>query len=46
LFNPLLSANRDAPYTLQEALTEVGSVATKLQRFGADNPWQAYSSSS
>jgi hypothetical protein len=35
LFNPLLSANRDRPYTLAEALNEVGSVATKLQRFGS-----------
>jgi outer membrane protein insertion porin family len=34
LFKPLLSANRDRPYTLAEALNEVGSVATKLQRFG------------
>jgi outer membrane protein insertion porin family len=34
LFNPLLSANRDRPYTFAEALNEVGSVATKLQRFG------------
>ena len=34
LFNPLLSANRDRPYTLAEALREVDGVATKLQRFG------------
>jgi outer membrane protein insertion porin family len=34
LFNPLLSANRDRPYTFAEALNEVGDVATKLQRFG------------
>lgn len=37
IFNPLLSANRDRPYTLAEALNEVGSVATKLQRFGSSN---------
>lgn len=34
IFNPLLSANRDAPYTLAEALQEVGTAADKLQRFG------------
>jgi hypothetical protein len=34
LFDPLLSANRDQPYTLSEALHEVSGVATKLQRFG------------
>ncbi|KAN0117890.1 Surface antigen domain containing protein [Hyaloscypha variabilis] len=38
LFNPLLSANRDRPYTLAEALNEVGSVATKLQRFDIFHP--------
>ena len=30
----MLSANRDSPYTLSEALNEVGSVADKLRRFG------------
>jgi outer membrane protein insertion porin family len=39
LFDPLLSANRDRPYTLSEALHEVGGVATKLGRFGM---WQIY----
>lgn len=34
LFDPLLSANHDRPYTLSEALHEVSRVATKLQRFG------------
>ncbi|TVY55073.1 SAM50-like protein SPAC17C9.06 [Lachnellula cervina] len=33
LFNPILSANRDAPYTLSEALQEAGSAADKLRRF-------------
>jgi outer membrane protein insertion porin family len=41
IFNPLLSANRDAPYTLQEALQEIGSVASKLQRFGMEKQPQA-----
>lgn len=34
IFAPLLSANRDAPYTLTEALQEVGTAADKLRRFG------------
>lgn len=33
--NPLLSANRDESYTLEEALKEVGTAADKLNRFGA-----------
>ncbi|KAH7139558.1 surface antigen-domain-containing protein [Dendryphion nanum] len=34
IVEPLLSANRDEPYTLEEALKEVGDVANKLNRFG------------
>lgn len=34
LINPLLSANRDRPYTLGEFLHELGNVTTKLQKFG------------
>lgn len=34
ILDPLLSANRDAPYTLAEALQEVGTAADKLRRFG------------
>ncbi|KAH6678717.1 mitochondrial outer membrane protein-like protein [Halenospora varia] len=33
LFNPILSANRDAPYTLSEALEQVGSAADRLRKF-------------
>ncbi|KAH8598666.1 surface antigen-domain-containing protein [Bisporella sp. PMI_857] len=33
LFNPLLSTNRDHPYTLAEALNKVSSTVTKLRRF-------------
>ena len=32
--NPLLSANRDESYTLEDALKEVGSATDKLNRFG------------
>ncbi|KAF1947672.1 hypothetical protein EJ02DRAFT_363820 [Clathrospora elynae] len=32
--NPLLSANRSEPYTLEEALKEVGDATNKLNRFG------------
>lgn len=32
--NPLLSANREEPYTLEEALKEVGEATGKLNRFG------------
>jgi len=32
--NPLLSTHRDEPYTLEEALTEVGNATEKLNRFG------------
>jgi outer membrane protein insertion porin family len=32
--NPILSANRDEPYTLEEALKEVGDATDKLNRFG------------
>ena len=31
---PLLSANRTEPYTLEEALKEVGEATDKLNRFG------------
>ncbi|PQE31014.1 putative SAM50 Sorting and Assembly Machinery (SAM) complex subunit protein [Rutstroemia sp. NJR-2017a WRK4] len=34
IFNPLLSANRDAPYTLSEALQEISTAADKLRRHG------------
>jgi hypothetical protein len=34
LFDPLISTNKDRPYTLVEALNEVGSVADKLRKFG------------
>ena len=34
LFNPLLSANRDRPYTQSEVLREVSIQAQKLSRFG------------
>ncbi|KAH8808579.1 mitochondrial outer membrane protein, partial [Xylogone sp. PMI_703] len=33
VFNPVLSANRDEPYTLAEALQAVGSAADKLRKF-------------
>ncbi len=32
--NPILSATRDGPYTLEEALKEVGTATDKLNRFG------------
>jgi len=35
IFNPILSHNADGPYTLQEALKEVGGAVDKLNRFGA-----------
>jgi outer membrane protein insertion porin family len=34
LFKPILSANRDRPYTLAEAIQEAGNAAEKLRRFG------------
>lgn len=36
--NPLLSANRDRPYTLSEALREISATADKLGRFGGCIP--------
>ncbi|KAL9083823.1 MAG: hypothetical protein Q9159_005547 [Coniocarpon cinnabarinum] len=33
IFNPLLSANNDAPYTLQEAISKIGKAVDKLNRF-------------
>jgi outer membrane protein insertion porin family len=33
LFNPILSHNQDGPYTLQEALREIGHAVDKLNRF-------------
>lgn len=36
LFNPILSNNQDAPYTLQEALKELNVAVDKLTRFGED----------
>ncbi|EFQ88473.1 hypothetical protein CFE70_009853 [Pyrenophora teres f. teres 0-1] len=53
--NPLLSANRTEPYTLEDALKEVGEAADKLNRFGIfkspisvylDRPNQTIASSS
>jgi outer membrane protein insertion porin family len=32
--NPLLSANREEPYTLEDAIKEVGEATEKLNRFG------------
>lgn len=55
LFNPILSANREEPYTLEEALKEVGEATDKLNRFGIfkspisvylDRPDQTIASSS
>lgn len=34
IVNPLLSANRDRPYTLSEALREISATADQLGRFG------------
>jgi outer membrane protein insertion porin family len=34
IVNPLLSANRDEPYTLEDAIKEVGEATDKLNRFG------------
>ncbi|KAH4939150.1 hypothetical protein HBI67_065980 [Parastagonospora nodorum] len=53
--NPILSANRAEPYTLEEALKEVGEATEKLNRFGIfkspisvylDRPNQSIASSS
>ncbi|PBP19821.1 mitochondrial outer membrane protein, partial [Diplocarpon rosae] len=38
IFNPILSANKDAPYTLSEALQEVGTAADRLRRFEIFQP--------
>lgn len=35
IFNPILSHNQDGPYTLQEALREIGGSVDRLNRFGA-----------
>lgn len=35
ILNPLLSENKDRPYTLSEALREVSATADKLGRFGS-----------
>jgi outer membrane protein insertion porin family len=35
IVNPLLSENKDRPYTLSEALREVSATADKLGRFGS-----------
>ncbi|KAF2803777.1 uncharacterized protein BDZ99DRAFT_467906 [Mytilinidion resinicola] len=43
IFNPLLSANRDGPYTLAEALADVSNATNKLQRFDIfKNPISIY----
>merc|ERR1712137_474992 len=53
--NPLLSANREEPYTLEDAIKEVGEATEKLNRFGIfkspisvylDRPNQTIASSS
>ncbi|KAI4619670.1 hypothetical protein J4E83_005525 [Alternaria metachromatica] len=53
--DPLLSANRDQPYTLEDAIKEVGEATDKLNRFGIfkspisvylDRPNQTIASSS
>lgn len=45
--NPLLSANRTEPYTLENALKEVGEAADKLNRFGMTLPsWTFHMSNS
>lgn len=36
LVNPLLSANRDRPYTQSELIHEVSNTATKLRKFGTE----------
>ncbi|KAH7088305.1 surface antigen-domain-containing protein [Paraphoma chrysanthemicola] len=55
IVEPILSANRPEPYTLEEALKEVGDAADKLNRFGIfkspvsvylDRPNQSIASSS
>ncbi|KZF22900.1 putative mitochondrial outer membrane protein [Xylona heveae TC161] len=38
IFNPLLSVNRDQPYTLSEALREISVSADKLSRFDIFHP--------
>ncbi|KAI9699921.1 MAG: hypothetical protein M1820_006983 [Bogoriella megaspora] len=34
IFEPILSINRDQPYTLSEALNQINASANKLERFG------------
>lgn len=34
VFSPLLSANREASYTLEDALTDIGGAVKKLEKFG------------
>lgn len=34
IVDPLLSANREEPYTLEETLQQVGGAVDKLNRFG------------
>ncbi|EKD16069.1 uncharacterized protein L3040_003508 [Drepanopeziza brunnea f. sp. 'multigermtubi'] len=38
IFDPILSANQDVPYTLQEALQQVGTAADKLRAFDIFHP--------
>lgn len=38
IFNPLLSANRDRPYTLAGLLQEVSTEVDKLNSFGMPHP--------
>ena len=45
IFNPLLSANRDAPYTLAEALTAVLAGASQLSKFGMMELYDEHSES-
>ena len=34
IFDPILSNNKDAPYTFREAMSEIGTSVDKLNRFG------------
>ena len=37
IFNPILSANQDRPYTLAEAIREASIGADKLHQFGTSD---------
>lgn len=38
IFDPILSANHDRPYTLGEAVKEISIATDKLHRFGRNLP--------